>query len=241
MTEQEDIKRVNKQIELLHPKPYKEIRTEQEIPDKNLQVNGLKPWSKTKALHPQMVVGMCGKKGAGKNAVARLLTAAYGFKEVSFAYHLRLELLERFPELSMDDLTSVTTKELYRPLMQWYGTEYRRNQDVEYWVNKLRPEVTALLSQGNSVVVTDVRFLNEINFVRNLGGINLWIAGDKVWSADSHSSESSITYTNATYVINNDRFDAPNTVKQLESVMGNKGYPPIGKSAGIKWIKSFNT
>jgi hypothetical protein len=63
-----------------------------------------------------------------------------------------------------------------RFILQYWGTEYRRRGlpgvyagDDSYWLNTVKAAI--LDSPHTSFVVTDVRFLNEFNFVRNLGGI----------------------------------------------------------------------
>jgi hypothetical protein len=55
-----------------------------------------------------------------------------------------------------------------RSLLQWWGTEYRRAKDPQYWVKKL----ARTLEQHDPEValITDVRFPNEIAFVKSLGG-----------------------------------------------------------------------
>jgi hypothetical protein len=52
-------------------------------------------------------------------------------------------------------------------LLQWWGTEYRRNQDADYWVNKWKQAIAGF----NGIVLTgDCRFLNEAKAVKSSGG-----------------------------------------------------------------------
>ena len=56
-------------------------------------------------------------------------------------------------------------------LLQWWGTEYRRTQDPDYWVKKL---VARIKSESPDVaLITDTRFVNEAQAVKDLGGYNL--------------------------------------------------------------------
>lgn len=79
-------------------------------------------------------------------------------------------------------------------LLQWWGTDYRRAQDPDYWVNKLFENIPANL---DIALVTDVRFPNEAQGIKQRGGycINVtrlledgtpYVSGDR--SAD-HPSE----------------------------------------------------
>lgn len=52
-------------------------------------------------------------------------------------------------------------------LLQYWGTEYRRAQNPEYWVNEWKKQVSGF----NGIVLTgDCRFQNEAKAVKSLGG-----------------------------------------------------------------------
>ena len=56
-------------------------------------------------------------------------------------------------------------------LLQWWGTEYRRTQDPDYWVKKL---VVRIKNESPDVaLITDTRFVNEAQAIKDLGGYNL--------------------------------------------------------------------
>lgn len=55
-----------------------------------------------------------------------------------------------------------------RSLLQWWGTEYRRAKDPDYWVKRLRKTLTE--HNPDVALITDVRFLNEVDFIHELGG-----------------------------------------------------------------------
>lgn len=58
-----------------------------------------------------------------------------------------------------------------RWVMQHWGTEYRRAQRPHYWVERARDHIQALRrEQRTRIVVTDVRFANEADCIRHLGG-----------------------------------------------------------------------
>lgn len=52
-------------------------------------------------------------------------------------------------------------------LLQWWGTEYRRAQDPDYWTNKL---FASIPSDTDIALITDVRFPNEFIDIKEHGG-----------------------------------------------------------------------
>lgn len=76
-----------------------------------------------------------------------------------------------------------------RKLLQWWGTEFRRNQDPNYWVKRWsnRMYETEL---STSIVVDDVRFKNEYEAVINQpDSIVVMLNRDGVERQSNHSSE----------------------------------------------------
>lgn len=57
-----------------------------------------------------------------------------------------------------------------RVTLQNWGTEVRRTQNPDYWVEKLVTPALGMLAAGQSVYVTDSRFPNEVEAVQRLGG-----------------------------------------------------------------------
>lgn len=55
-----------------------------------------------------------------------------------------------------------------RTLLQWWGTDYRRAQDENYWVSRLQE--TLEREQPEIALITDVRFPNEAEAIHKLGG-----------------------------------------------------------------------
>ena len=135
-----------------------------------------------------MIIGIAGFQGAGKDTVADYLQNIYGFKRDSFAATLKdavaavfgwdRELLEgRTKEsriwreqvdpwwanrLNMPDLTP-------RLVLQKWGTEVaRKSWHDDTWIASLENKLNRA---HNDIVITDVRFPNEIQAVRNAGGI----------------------------------------------------------------------
>lgn len=88
-----------------------------------------------------------------------------------------------------------------RSLLQWWGTDYRRRQDNKYWVkawlNKINPFGTTL--------VDDVRFEDEAEFIRDLGGYLIKVDRPDIISKSGHASETALdNYPYFDFIISND-------------------------------------
>ena len=131
-----------------------------------------------------MIIGLVGFIGSGKGTVGDILEV-HGFTKDSFAKPLKdacsimfgwpRELLEGDTEVSRkwreetDSFWSEKFGYSFTPrlALQLMGTEAGRNvfhQDV--WVISLLNR-----AKGKDVVVTDVRFKNEINYIQQNGGV----------------------------------------------------------------------
>lgn len=83
-----------------------------------------------------------------------------------------------------------------RQVLQWWGTEYRRAQDGDYWVKQSHEFVRAMQSAARYpeqrpqyFVNTTTRFKNERDWVHATGG-NVWhIHRDGVAAVNAHVSE----------------------------------------------------
>lgn len=53
-------------------------------------------------------------------------------------------------------------------LLQWWGTEYRRAQNVNYWTERLEARIKA--AAPDIALVTDMRFKNEAAKIKEMGG-----------------------------------------------------------------------
>jgi hypothetical protein len=58
-------------------------------------------------------------------------------------------------------------------LLQWWGTEYRRAQDLNYWVKKWKEGINP---KADIVLATDMRFFNEGDAVYSVGGFRVQVS-----------------------------------------------------------------
>ena len=124
------------------------------------------------------LIGLAGNAGAGKDYTydrLRRYLKDRAVIRVALADEVRFEVQETLLEgLDIGRLPAVWDKPYpteVRALLQWWGTELRRAQDEDYWVNKAAETIDGIFREGPAlVVVTDVRFENEADMVHDLGG-----------------------------------------------------------------------
>ena len=135
-----------------------------------------------------MIIGICGLIGSGKGTVGDILVEQ-GFTKVSFADKLKdgvatifgwnRAMLEGDTDESRnwreqpDDFWSQETGRNITPriVLQEFGTECMRDGfDDSIWVSLLKKQ---MLDNPGDYVVPDVRFRNEQDMIRELGG-EIW-------------------------------------------------------------------
>lgn len=149
-----------------------------------------------------MIIGLCGCKRSGKDTVARFLTDTCNRKVRLFAFADALRDVVKitfgFDDCDFQDDVSKETKisPLFpgsqftpRRALQFVGTDLFRNQvDPDIWVKIAENKLTQEQEEGTIVIVTDVRFENEMNMLRRLGA-KLWFVSREIKSFSSHASE----------------------------------------------------
>lgn len=79
----------------------------------------------------------------------------------------------QFVDLCLGAKFPVLMHEAQRPrfVLQFWGTEYRRVNDPEHWCKEVARRLTDTKHRGFSLsIITDVRFLNEANMIKDMGG-----------------------------------------------------------------------
>lgn len=79
-----------------------------------------------------------------------------------------------------------------RRILQWWGTEYRRAQDPDYWTKAWETELQAVAAGQRHILVDDVRFHNEVEVVQRNGGVLIRVERPGFNGANDHSSENSL-------------------------------------------------
>jgi hypothetical protein len=158
-----------------------------------------------------MIIGLSGYAQSGKDSTAELLCLKYGYKRLAFADSMRQALLIINPQL--DSITRVSDLvEDYgwdlakrnpeiRRLLQVLGTDFARNMlGDDVWINI----ALSGIKSEDKIVVSDVRFPNEAEAIKKLGGTVWRINRHNHTAVNGHTSERAMDNYMFNYVIYND-------------------------------------
>jgi len=159
-----------------------------------------------------LIIGIHGKIGSGKDTIAREIIKEfpeYDFKKMSFGYNVK-KIVSILTGIDMRTILSRKIKTQY--LEQWHMTVGEMFQQVgtnalrdmlseDVWIISLFNNI----KNGDNIIITDVRFFNEAESVRNRGGFLIKIIGDpkKVNEKDSRD----INHKSETELDNYEHFD----------------------------------
>lgn len=182
----------------------------------------------------RIIVGLAGRKRVGKDTIANVLKNEYGFVSDSFAAPIRSFVYELtgIPECAeSDDIKEETVPWLgksRRELMQTLGTEWgRKTIHPDIWINALRRRV--IDNYGTPLVITDIRFENEAQTVRALGGWVLHVQRPGLTHADLHESETDLRIYKMDGLIRND-----GDIDALKAAVRNAAIPSIEQLFGAQ-------
>ena len=169
-------------------------------------------------------IGITGVAGSGKNAVAEILEHELGTFKGDYDYTARIIPLAKplkeaiaalfdIPATVLEDREVKESKEkltglTYRKIMQLFGTEFVRvHFGSDFWTKRL----DQVVKEGEEnfyleyVIVPDVRFQNEADFIKSKGGVLLKVVRpDNPFAIESsHASEAEVNSIQADYVISN--------------------------------------
>lgn len=145
------------------------------------------------------IIGIAGKARTGKNTLANFIEAQYGGYQYALTSPIRAMLRAGFG-IDFDDPHWVAHKEDVIPaigrspreLMQTLGTEWgRRRVHPDIWVILANQ---ALLARGPGMIITDVRFENEAEWIRKNGGQVIHVSRSAAAPVHQHTSEDGIIF-----------------------------------------------
>jgi len=185
-----------------------------------------------------VLIGVAGKIGSGKSTVAKYLVEKYGFIEISFAEPLKKACQNLFlfndNQVFGTQLEKATADDRWfgkspRDILQYVGTNLLRDQmykiipelgkdifihRMELWYSqeiKKTPNI--------NVVISDLRFPNEAEFIKKNNGICIQIDRHIKDFATTHISENSTQNIDFTYIVDNSS-DLDSLHIKIDSIIG---------------------
>lgn len=182
-----------------------------------------------------MIIAFTGKKGSGKDLCANYLVNKYNFVKKTFAEPLKkagqvLFLLNDEQLNGTQEVKELPDPKWYnassRQILQFLGTDLLRNQlnnimpgiNEDYFVKYF--EIWHKNNNKINIVISDLRFLNESNYIKNNNGYIIKINRSSMYD-DYHISENEFKDIKEDFIIdNNDTIeklyqDVDNIIKKL--------------------------
>jgi len=187
-----------------------------------------------KLFSPRTVFGLYSPAmGSGKSEVAKVLVGEYGAKLVKFAGPLKemTKVLLLHMGVSPSDIDRCVEGDLKeqpvpgwlkendpdfnrfsngppqitpRRIMQTLGTEWRDLIDRELWSKIAIENIKEALAQGHHVVVDDMRFVHEMEVIRQLGGKTVYVKRPAAVVTQQHRSEGALEGFEFDHLIRNE-------------------------------------
>lgn len=157
------------------------------------------------------LIGFMGIKKSGKDTCADHLVQNYNYVKKSFSDPLKRACQELF--LFTDDQTYGSQEQKETPDPRWFGCtprlalQYVGTDLLRDQLSNIMPELGTNIFTHNfklwynheieqnpelKVVVSDVRFANEVDFIHSLGGIVIKISRPNLTNDDQHLSETEL-------------------------------------------------
>lgn len=185
-------------------------------------------------------IAITGRRGRGKDTLAQILCELVpGMERHAFADPLKDQtaVMLEFARIMYDIPTPRINREYldanrhqFGPLWQWYGTDFCRSADEDYWTKTFE----RLYSKVPSLVVPDMRFLNEAEWARLNGFVLVRVCGpnrrpDADKRDDNHPSEQHVESLPVDFEFVNDAGIGPMRVWVRGVLLPACGFDPLGR------------
>lgn len=182
------------------------------------------------------IIAVCGFPGVGKDTLADILVEKFGYTKISFAgivkdivsiiFDWDRKMLEGSTVESRkwrEEIDPWWSKRLNLPMLsprwilQQIGTNvFRDNFHQDIWIAALERKI----KNFTGVVITDLRFDNEINTIRDLGGLIIHLKNNNMpeWYKNGESPPDNLHPSNWKWIYSKPDYIIENigTIKDLE-------------------------
>jgi hypothetical protein len=158
------------------------------------------------------IIGLGGRKTAGKDTVADYLVDEYGYVKLGMSDALNEAAMILNPWILADSFdpipegfygyadivetygyTAAKNVREVREFLKKLGTEVGRDIiGVNTWVDAARKRIVQAVEAGKPVAITGIRYPNEVALIRQLGGKLWWVERPGVGVGDEHTSENAV-------------------------------------------------
>ena len=183
------------------------------------------------------IIGIGGVARVGKDTFAKFVTEILTFvgttaQREAFADCLKEDLNPfLLDKTGVNCFTSIQQeKDAIRPLLVEYGKLMRSGTDGKYWISLLSKKVDKNLKNNILTIVTDVRYANEAQWIKNSGGIVVHLHRAGIEPANAEESQNDPLTKNAcNFSVNWDTqpLDANLRLQALTILNGTKILPPL--------------
>lgn len=141
-----------------------------------------------------MIIGIMGQKFNGKDTIADYICKTYHFKKLAFATVLKsvCTLIYNLSHTQLNSNDKETVDLRYnkspRQIMQDIGQKLKE-LDPDIWINHLNEERK---KTSKNIVISDVRFQNEVDYINKNGGIIIKVINPRIFSNDTNISETEL-------------------------------------------------
>ena len=138
---------------------------------------------KTSEIQLPKVIGISGSARSGKDTLCLLMQKVFEKHEgkdlmrAGFADAVKGDLHGLLvKKAGISAYTEVDAeKKLIRPLMVAYGTQLMRKMDPMHWVKRMEPSLDLAKTIKATLCITDVRYKNEIEWIKENEGITIYV------------------------------------------------------------------
>jgi hypothetical protein len=158
-----------------------------------------------------MVILISGKKRAGKDYIADIISKEFGFKKIAFANNLK-EIISVTFNISLDELDLFKNepqnfpiyfgdkKTDFRKILQRCGTAIKPIFGEDIWANLVKKRIEDL---NSNVVISDFRFLSEYYTLEDLNPLTIKVINRDLKDIDNHISENELNDFNFDIILDN--------------------------------------